>query len=269
MLVESLGSYLHRFALLHEISLQRLVLLLVTGFPPSGADKIVLLLTSPKIESLVNQLEADGLNSGLRASSLRPLSPVLRRQGREEVRKWRAWCSFCWLDSKREAIPIFEPLIASLKVSERCPIHQVNWSTGCPSCNRKQHWYKPHCDIDKCVHCSAPLMDARAIELPIARKVDAVSPIEQFIRDVQANPEFQADPRCIARLFTSNSECWAKAKRLLRIRTTVPTPTPEQLSCELSIDALGMLAMSAGESIYKMLERAGTSAKQLRLPYDV
>lgn len=52
------------------------------------------------------------------------------------LRENRAWCPLCFHSRRREALPVYEPLIWAVKVVSVCPVHECVLQERCPRCER-------------------------------------------------------------------------------------------------------------------------------------
>jgi transcriptional regulator with XRE-family HTH domain len=81
----------------------------------------------------VRALESLTHRHGLRYLTLLPWEEVLPYQGGFQ-RRARAWCSQCLRKWQAKAMPVYEPLLWTLKPVTLCPLHQQTLSFMCPFC---------------------------------------------------------------------------------------------------------------------------------------
>lgn len=143
--VEGLSRYLNRLAVEHSVSTADLIELDL--FPvgvPASADRRQrrrlfhtccylmdgsLCHTEPWIQAI----EVATTQGGLPALTLLPYLEICDGSW---LRPKRAWCPECFEAWARAHCTIYEPLLWSIKVSYRCPVHQVSLESNCRHCGR-------------------------------------------------------------------------------------------------------------------------------------
>jgi hypothetical protein len=71
------------------------------------------------------------------------------------VRRSQAWCPLCYEEWKRDGAAIYNPLLWSLEVVSRCPLHHTPLHQRCPqgSCNRPIPLLAPGARPGYCSYC--------------------------------------------------------------------------------------------------------------------
>ena len=100
----------------------------------------------------VRALESLTHRSGLRYLTLLPWEDVLPHQGGFQ-RRVRAWCVQCLHMWKAGAMPVYEPLLWTLKPVMLCPLHQQPLSFVCPFCKLQNGVLDPRTRPGHCSRC--------------------------------------------------------------------------------------------------------------------
>jgi hypothetical protein len=100
----------------------------------------------------VRALESLTHRSGLRYLTLLPWEDVLPFQGGIQ-RRSRAWCVPCLHMWKADAMPVYEPLLWTLKPVTLCPVHQQLLAFVCPSCKLQNGVLDPRTRPGHCSRC--------------------------------------------------------------------------------------------------------------------
>ncbi len=87
----------------------------------------------------------------LRSLTLLPWAGTLSQ--RNLFRSCRAWCPVCFQARNSERLPLYEPLLWSIKPVTRCVIHHVPLISKCPRCNAALHWLSHNSRPGYCDAC--------------------------------------------------------------------------------------------------------------------
>lgn len=87
----------------------------------------------------------------LRSLTLLPWSGILSQ--RNLFRPWRAWCPVCIQVHNNEHLPLYEPLLWSIRLVTRCVIHNVTLISNCPHCKTALHWLSQNSRSGYCDAC--------------------------------------------------------------------------------------------------------------------
>jgi transcriptional regulator with XRE-family HTH domain len=143
--VEGLSRYLNRLATEHFVSVSDLIELDVFSLGACSdknrrarrrlftASCYLMDGSESHTKAWVHALESATMQTGLHALTLLPYTRLCDGSW---LRQKRAWCSQCletWRSSRSE---IYEPLIWSIRVAYRCPIHRVSLESNCRRCGQ-------------------------------------------------------------------------------------------------------------------------------------
>ena len=162
--VESLTSYITRLAEAHCVSTGVLFSKEIDAL--TGKGKILTFRleenTSYSTHSIngrggpagdfVRALESLTHRSGLHYLTLLPWEDVLPFQGGIQ-RRSRAWCVPCLHMWKADAMPVYEPLLWTLKPVTLCPVHQQLLAFVCPFCKLQNGVLDPRTRPGHCSRC--------------------------------------------------------------------------------------------------------------------
>jgi len=187
--VESFGSFLHRLAFTHGVTVGQL-LNHMAGQPECQArlrripkylfwaESLAICNYGEELRSLVTVVSLLTGIKDLQTSTFLFLQSAMSKKGCWVVRKTRAWCPACYRELKGGTAPIYDKLLWASQYVSRCPMHEVQLLERCPKCNQPQR-YGTTSDIDKCVECSASLIgdpqDWKSVHQPGLGETDVVA----------------------------------------------------------------------------------------------
>jgi len=165
--VESLGSYLHRLASAHTVSLYQFVAHLRHWWNVELSNKSLLPRHCDGVRfngySLDNQRLAAALEEGTSIASLAgctllPLRDVCAGNGIGALKKSRAWCPVCYHEAERGHDVIYDRLLWQIQGVRRCGVHGVQLLRECPTCRSPQRNQAAKTTLHVCERCGASLI---------------------------------------------------------------------------------------------------------------
>ncbi len=140
---ESLASYIKRLAEAHKVLPAALIQKEILPYTNSGVHVQNLISTYPSvkinsfstkfIDNIITILEDKTNNYDSSLLSIRKWREYLNPYN--SIRKYQAWCPFCFMDSLGSEKPVYEQYIWSFQDVEICKIHQVRLVDKCPYCS--------------------------------------------------------------------------------------------------------------------------------------
>jgi hypothetical protein len=91
--------------------------------------------------------------------------------GKALVQKYQSWCPACWEGWRREGSPLYLPLLWTLHVVSRCPVHHIPLRQRCPhaTCGNRVPMISSRSRLGYCPMCQRPLTDdALSTTIPIS-----------------------------------------------------------------------------------------------------
>lgn len=166
--VESLTSYFKRLSWSHCLSPGRLFAaviapLLNKAYLSNAHNRAVWLSRSLRARAAAINgtglialewtilLEQLTVRQGLRSLTLLPWAGTLSQ--RNLLRSGRAWCPVCIETRHSEHLPLYEPLLWSIRSVTRCVIHNVPLISNCPRCKNALHWLSQNTRPGFCDAC--------------------------------------------------------------------------------------------------------------------
>jgi TniQ len=176
--VESLSSYVLRLAAEHCLPLAALLDGIVT--PLIRESRLLSTTASPESVLVEARRPINGMGvtaatcvQALEALTMRPdlrWLTTMTWQGVFSTQHWlrpvRAWCPACFESQRREERVIFEPLLWTLRVVTRCPIHKRAIVTVCPHCRGESSPMNRHSRPGHCSRCMRWLGSTDTAEQP-------------------------------------------------------------------------------------------------------
>lgn len=165
--VESFGSYLHRLASAHTISLYQLIAHVRHWWNVELSNKSRLPQHCEGVRfsgySLDNQRLAAALEVGtgiasLAGCTLLPLRDVCAGNGIGALKKTRAWCPACYDEAERGHEVIYDRLLWQIQGVRRCGVHGVRLLRECPTCRSPQRNQAAKTTLHVCERCGTSLI---------------------------------------------------------------------------------------------------------------
>lgn len=168
--IENFYSFVGRLANAHAVTIYQLVehMNAWTGVPRDlriakhgfFTSNHALCGTGVLVKHAVEILELAVGYKGLRATTFLALAEATCRNAPQIVKRQRAWCPACYIDSVRTQTVLYDRLYWASALISRCIEHKISLESRCPKCHRHQKVSGLAHAIDKCIWCKGSLISS-------------------------------------------------------------------------------------------------------------
>lgn len=160
--IESLSHYVDRLASYHSMNrnsfFQHILFPTETKIRRKSLSTLQSFQTKQEVCNVLNLLTG---RNDLSKTTLLYWQNVLANRGL--FRTSNAWCSYCLSEWQKNEIPVYEPLIWTIRDLNICTIHKIKLTEHCPTCNSFVYTHKLDSLYGYCGDCGSYLGNTNQI----------------------------------------------------------------------------------------------------------